>query len=155
MKNNQSRPGIKPSTGPHRVTLDNWLTCAPFEELLQMEIEHISEGKAVLSMPFLYDFSQGAGLLHGGALTGLADTAVAMACKSLLPPGTHFATLSLHSTFLAPVRQGRVTAHATVTREGDRSLRGEAVVVDEKKREVMRFSSLFKIARRQKSHQAQ
>lgn len=151
MKKNQSNSSMEHSTGPHHVKLDSWLSCAPFEELLHMEIEQINQGKAILSMPFLHHFSQGAGLLHGGALTGLADTAVAMACKSLLPPGTHFATLSLHSTFLAAVRQGRVTAHATVTREGERTLRGEAVVTDEKKREVMRFSSLFKIARRQKS----
>ncbi len=155
MKNNQSDSSVKPPTGPHHVKLDSWLSCAPFEELLHMEIEQISKGNAVLSMPFLYHFSQGAGLLHGGALTGLADTAVALACKSLLPPGTHFATLSLQSTFLAAVKQGRVTAHATVTREGERTLRGEAMVMDEKKREVMRFSSLFKIARRQKSQTEQ
>jgi acyl-coenzyme A thioesterase PaaI-like protein len=78
-----------------------------------------------------------------------------MACKSLLPQGTHFATLSLNSTFLAAVRQGRVTAYATVTRDGERTLRGEAVVKDERKHEIMRFTALFKIARNQKSQSGQ
>ncbi len=140
------------NTGPHDVKMDNWLSCAPFEALLQMKIESAADGQAVLSMPFLHQFSQGAGLLHGGALTSLADTAVAIACKSLLAPGTHFATLSLESTFLAPVQEGVVTAHAVVTKnKSDQlTLHGQATVKDQNNKEVMRFSSLFRIARRQK-----
>jgi len=42
--------------------------------------------------------------MHGGALTALADTAVAMAIKSLLLEGTRFATIKLVMEFLAPVR---------------------------------------------------
>ncbi len=140
------------NTGPHHVRMDNWLACAPFESLLQMKIESAVDGHAVLSMPFLHQFSQGAGLLHGGALTSLADTAVAIACKSLLAPGTHFATLSLESTFLAPVQEGIVTAHAVVTKSkrDQRTLHGQATVKDQNGKEVMRFTSLFRIARRQK-----
>ncbi|OEU53986.1 MAG: hypothetical protein BA862_11625 [Desulfobulbaceae bacterium S3730MH12] len=139
------------NTGPHHIRMDNWLSCAPFESLLQMEIKSAANGHAVLSMPFLHQFSQGAGLLHGGALTSLADTAVAIACKSMLAPGTHFATLSLESTFLAPVQEGIVTAHAVVTKsETDRrTLHGQATVKDQNGKEVMRFTSLFRIARSQ------
>lgn len=140
------------NTGPHNIRMEDWLSCAPFENLLHMKIESAADGHAVLSMPFLHQFSQGAGLLHGGALTSLADTAVAIACKSLLPTGTHFATLSLKSTFLAPVQKGIVTAHAVVTKSksDQRTLHGQATVKDQNNKEVMRFTSLFKIARRQK-----
>lgn len=140
------------NTGPHNIRMGNWLSCAPFESLLQMEIESATDGQAVLSMPFLHQFAQGAGLLHGGALTSLADTAVAIACKSLLAPGTHFATLSLESTFLAPVQEGIVTAHAVVSKSksDQRTLHGQATVKDQNGKEVMRFTSLFKVARRQK-----
>ena len=137
-------------TGPHFIEMDNWLSCAPFETLLELKIEKIEKGTAILSMPFLFQFSQGAGLLHGGALTSLADTAVALACKSLLPPNTHFATLSLESRFLAPVRKGIVTAHAKVEEGDERSLHGEAILIDQDGIEVMHFKSLFKIARKQK-----
>ena len=140
------------STGPHNIEMEDWLSCAPFETLLQITIENAADGRAVLSMPFLHQFSQGAGLLHGGALTSLADTAVAIACKSLLPTGTHFATLSLKSTFLAPVHEGIVTAHALVitSKNNQRTLHGQATVTDQNNREVMHFTSLFKIARKQK-----
>ncbi len=140
--------GQKNQLGPHRVDIKNWLSCAPFEQLLNMEIDDISAGRATLSMPFLAKYCQGLGLLHGGALTSLADTAVAFACKSLLAEGTFFATVSLTSTFLAPVRQGIVTAHAQVVFSGERSLDGKAMVVDSRGREVMSFTSLFRVSRR-------
>ena len=72
-------------TGPHTFDMEGWISCAPFERLLHMEIVEASDGRATLTMPFLIDFAQGAGLLHGGALVSLADTAVVMAIKSLAP----------------------------------------------------------------------
>jgi uncharacterized protein (TIGR00369 family) len=89
------------STGPHHFAMEGWISCAPFERLMHMKIVEASGGKATLTMPFLIDFAQGAGLLHGGALVSLADTAVVMAIKSALPPQTHFATISLKLGFSA------------------------------------------------------
>jgi acyl-CoA thioesterase len=76
---------MEPSTGPHRFHMEGWISCAPFERLLRMQIVEAKNGRATLTMPFLLDFAQGAGLMHGGALVSLADTAVVMAIKSLLP----------------------------------------------------------------------
>lgn len=137
--------------GPHAVTLAQWICCAPFEKLLGMTIHSAVDGKAVLSMPFLYDLANGAGLMHGGALISLADTAVAMAIKSIVEPGTHFATISLENRFLSPVREGVVTARASVTAGENRILKGEASVYDEEGIEIIRFSSVFKIARKTNS----
>jgi uncharacterized protein (TIGR00369 family) len=127
--------------------MDQWISCAPFERLLHIEILEAAEGHAVLTMPFLFDLAQGAGLLHGGALVSLADTAVVMAIKSILPPKTHFATVSMESRFLLPVKQGIVTARAEVGERDGRSIRGIATVYDEDQRAVLEFASLFKIAR--------
>lgn len=135
------------STGPHRFRMEGWISCAPFERLLHMEIVEVGEGKATLSMPFLVDFAQGAGLMHGGALVSLADTAVVMAIKSIIPPETHFATVSLKSEFLHPVKQGIITAKAQVLSQVGRSVIGEATVCDETERPVLKFSSACKIAR--------
>ncbi len=138
------------STGPHTVKLDQWIDCAPFERLLNMEIVEAAGGRAVLTMPFYEQYAQGAGLMHGGALVSLADTAVGMAIKSLLPPDTHFATTRLETVFLYPVTKGVVTAEASVTRREGRILEGSAVVKNEEGREVMRFNSEFKVARERK-----
>ncbi|MFP4428204.1 MAG: PaaI family thioesterase, partial [Desulfovermiculus sp.] len=120
---------------------------APFESLLHMQIHRAKNGSATLSMPFLPQFAQGAGLMHGGALVSLADTALAMAIKSLLPPGTHFGTVEAHTRFLAPVRQGTVTAKAEITHRQDRELNGHADVVDEQGRNVLYFEAKFKQAK--------
>ena len=55
--------------------------------------------------------------MHGGALVSLADTAVVMAIKSIIAPKTHFATISLETKFLYPVKQGVVTAKARVVNQ--------------------------------------
>lgn len=134
-------------TGPHHFQMDQWISCAPFERLLSMEIIEAAGGRAVLTMPFLLDFSQGAGIMHGGAILSLADTAVVMAIKSVLAPMTHFGTVSMESSFLRPVRQGIITARARVVGRHGRTFRGEATVVDEEGKEVLAFSSVFKVAR--------
>ncbi|RJP38280.1 MAG: PaaI family thioesterase [Desulfobacteraceae bacterium] len=137
----------QPETGPYRIVLPEWISCAPFERLLGMDIVEAKDGRAILSMPFRYEFAQGAGLMHGGVLVSLADTAVVMAIKSMVPENTHFATIRLESEFLHPVRQGIVTAKATAKRDGDRTIDGEATVVDDAGRAVLSFRSTFKIAR--------
>ena len=134
-------------TGPHRFTMESWISCAPFEQLLHMTIVEADGGKAILTMPFLWEFAQGGGLMHGGALTSLADTAVVMAIKSVVPPRTHFATVSLVSKFLRPVTQGIITAKAQVHRHGARTLNGEATLYDDSERPVMAFASTFRIAK--------
>ena len=111
-----------------------------------MEIVQAAEGKATLTMPFRIELAQGAGLLHGGALVSLADTAVAMAIKSVLAPQTHFATISLESRFLRPVFQGVVTAKAQVTGRAGRMLQGQATVFDQDGSPVLDFASTFKVA---------
>lgn len=135
------------STGPHHFQMPAWISCAPFERLLGMQIIEAAEGRAVLRMPFLIDYAQGAGLMHGGALVSLADTAVVMAIKSIIAPQSHFATIALEARFLLPVKKGMVTAKARVHSKEERLLQGQATVYDEQGRTVMTFNSTFKIAR--------
>jgi acyl-CoA thioesterase len=137
----------KSSTGPHQFEMDGWISCAPFERLLSMEIVEAANGWAMLKMPFLIEYAQGGGLMHGGALVSLADTAVVMAIKSLIPAQSHFATILCEAKFLVPVKQGIVTAKAKVVERQGRTLKGRATVYDEEKKAVMEFSSTFKIAR--------
>ena len=136
---------------PGRVQfeLPGWIACAPFESLCELVIVEACDGRAVLRMPFKVKFAQGGGVMHGGAITTLADTAVAMAIKSRVPPGTRFATVDLHTRFLAPVRKGWVEARAWVARWEGRDLEGRAEVVDEEGRPVALFHSRFRLARAQ------
>ena len=137
-------------TGPHKFEMESWISCAPFERLLNMKIVEAIGGRATLTMPFFVDFAQGGGLMHGGALVSLADTAVVMAIKSIIDPQTHFATISLETRFLYPVKQGIVTARARVTEQKERILHGEATVYNDAERSVLAFTSTFKMAKDKK-----
>jgi uncharacterized protein (TIGR00369 family) len=134
-------------TGPHRFKMDQWISCAPFEKLLHIDIVEAADGRAVLQMPFLVDFAQGAGLMHGGALVALADTAVVMAIKSIVPPQTHFATVAMETVYQRPVTEGIVTARSQVAAVKGRILDGRARVFDQHDRQVLGFRATFKIAR--------
>jgi acyl-CoA thioesterase len=128
--------------------LPAWIACAPFEEFLGMRIEEAAEGRAVLAMPFKVKLAQGKGLMHGGAVTALADTAVAMAIKSLLPEGTNFVTTELALKFHAPIHGGTVRAVAEATRKDERTLKGIAEVFDGNGVKAATFTSVFRVKRR-------
>jgi uncharacterized protein (TIGR00369 family) len=139
--------GRPPGTGPHHIQMDQWIGCAPFEKLLHIDIIEAVDGRAILRMPFLIDFAQGAGLMHGGALVGLADTAVVMAIKSIVRPQTHFATVTMATEYLRPVREGVVTARSQLTALKGRELQGQTRVYDDQERPVLDFRAHFRIAR--------
>ena len=63
-------------TGPHKVKLEKWISCAPFEKLLGINIIEARDGHAHLTMPFVFKLAQGKGMLHGGATVALADTSI-------------------------------------------------------------------------------
>ncbi len=134
-------------TGPHRFSMPAWISCAPFEQMLGMEIVKAEAGEAILRMPFIKSLAQGAGLMHGGAMVSLADTAVVMAIKSVVVPGTHFATLSMENRFLHPVKQGILEAKARVAERDGSTIKGSCDIFDEEDRKVMIFQSVFKIAK--------
>ncbi len=132
---------------PLPFQLPRWIALAPFEEFLGMRIEEAVAGRAVLTMPFKLKLAQGAGLMHGGAVTALADTAVAIAIKTLLPEGSHFATVEIGLKFHAPVRGGTIKAIATVVERDERTIKGEAEAFDEAGVRVASFQSVFKVKR--------
>ena len=134
---------------PLPFQLEQWVSLAPFEKTLGMTLQSFGDGQAVLTMPFTVKLAQGKGLLHGGAITSLADTAAAMAIKTLLPEDTHFATVQMTTRFLAPVTSGTVTARARALPDPDkdRIFRGKVEVVDDSGTVVAEFSSEFKLAK--------
>jgi len=137
---------MSPSTGPHEFRMEGWISCAPFERLLNVNIIEAAHGRAVLNMPFFIEYAQGGGLMHGGALVSLADTAVVMAIKSIITPLSHFATIALEAKYLSPVKKGIVTAEARVVHREGRILKGQATLYDDENRVVMEFTSTFRIA---------
>lgn len=78
------------------------------------------------------------GLVHGGVLAALLDTAMGCAVHSLLPAATGYVTAELNVRYLRPasVASGTLTCVGHVLRPGRRSMVVQARIVDDTGREV-------------------
>lgn len=131
--------------------MTEWIATAPFEEFLGITIHEAKNGKSILTMPFKAALCQGKGLMHGGAVVSLADTALAIAIKSLLPEGTDFVTIKMGLEFHAPVRWGLVRAEARVTDQEDRNIEGVTEIVTEEGVKAATFKATFRIRKQRSS----
>lgn len=132
---------------PVPFVLPGWVALAPFEEYLGMQIEQAGDGRAVLSMPFKVAHCQGMGLMHGGAIVSLADTALAIAIKTVLPEGSHFATIDLSLKFHGPMRWGVLMALAEITERSERDIRGEVALQTAEGERIATFHAVFRVKR--------
>jgi uncharacterized protein (TIGR00369 family) len=87
-------------------------------QLVGYELHSIGDGKAVMSLRVMDRHKQIHGVVHGGILASLADTAGAMAAYPMLPKGTRLATVEMTINYLEPVDRGPIIAEARVLRIG-------------------------------------
>ena len=106
----------------------------PFAKLLGIELDDVSRGTATLGINVRDELKQNHGVVHGGAIASLIDTATAFAIISLLAPGERVTTVDLTITYLRPLTEGRVTAVAKVLRAGRRLFVVSAEVFDKDKK---------------------
>jgi uncharacterized protein (TIGR00369 family) len=75
-------------------------------------------GKATTSFVASDAMLQGHGVVGGGAIANMLDSAMAVAALSALAPGQSCATISVTVNMLRPAKPGRLVAEAVVTRLG-------------------------------------
>ena len=75
-------------------------------------------GKVILRMHVNKSHLQVHGVVHGGVLAALADTAGGLATYMACPRGTRVATIEMKINYLEAVEGGSVTAEAIVVRIG-------------------------------------
>lgn len=107
------------------------LKTVPFAELLGLELMDASKGSATMKLAFRTELSQNYGLMHGGAMASLIDTATAFAIVSQLEQKEQFTTVDLTVNYLRPVTKGSAICRAGVVRAGRRILTISAEVHDE------------------------
>ena len=78
------------------------------------------------------------GVLHGGILMALADSAGAVCAFLNLPPGARTVTIESKTNFLGAVRKGHVVARARPLHEGRTTIVVETDVFDADGRRVAR-----------------
>lgn len=104
---------------PHADEIRARLEQIPFAKMMGIRLESAGSGTVTLTMDVRQDLKRNNGLVHGGAIVSLIDSATAFALISL-DPRQHAVTIDLTVNFLRPLTKGRARATAKVIRSGRR-----------------------------------
>lgn len=95
----------------------------PLCETLGISAEAFSSEAVVLSLDWRAEFCTSAGMLHGGALMALADSAGGAAASLNLPAdATGTSTIESKTNFFGSVKRGSVTATARPLHKGSTTI---------------------------------
>lgn len=115
---------------------------SPIGELTGLSLVSAVEGDVVFRCVADESFYNPVGIVHGGLVCTLLDSATASAVHSTLPPGRAFTTIDLNVSYLCAVRAGdELLAHGWVTKPGSRVCFAEADVRTPDGKLVARASS--------------
>jgi acyl-CoA thioesterase len=114
-----------------RERIERAIEAVPYAQLLGIELEKVVLGEAILTLAIRPELSQNHGVVHGGAIASLIDTATAFAILTLLEPDERVTTVDLTISYLRPGLEGRLRATARVLRQGRRLLTTSAEVTNE------------------------
>jgi len=92
----------------------------PYARLIGLELGAMKPGEASLHLAIRDELKQNQGVVHGGAVASLIDTAAAFAVVTRLESGERVTTTDLTIHYLRPITSGRLTATARIIRGGRR-----------------------------------
>lgn len=115
----------------------------PYAKLLGIKLAQIDPGTATLKMPVRRQLTQNHGVVHGGAMASLIDSATAFAIISLLEPHEKVTTVDLTVSYLRPVTKGSLHCAAKVVRSGRRLLVVSAEVFNDAQKLVATALSTY------------
>ena len=87
-------------------------------DTMRIRVVSMENGESELAMPFLEEYTQPYGMLHGGAVFTLADSACAAAVATVARRGKKFVTAAMSINYLEPVTGGDTVCRARVLRQG-------------------------------------
>jgi len=117
----------------------DWTNAMPFGALLGIEAVGAAADEVRLRLTWREDLCTAGGLMHGGALMALADSAGGVCAFLNLPDGAAgTATISSSTSFLRPVRDGYAEAISRPLSVGRNVIAVDTEVVDATGRPVAR-----------------
>ena len=117
----------------------------PFAALLGIQAGQSSEGFGSVTMEVRNDHLQESGVVQGGLITTLIDYAFYQAVKSRLKPDQRSVTIECKGDFIAPAKEGELTATARIVSGGRRILVVEGEVTDNQEVLIARGLSTYMV----------
>jgi uncharacterized protein (TIGR00369 family) len=91
-----------------------------YAKFLGLELCKIKSGEVSVCLDVRDELKQNQGVVHGGAVASLIDTASAFAILTKLAPDERITTTDLTIHYLRPITDGRLVATARIIRGGRR-----------------------------------
>jgi len=92
----------------------------PYTKFLGLELGEIGNGEVSIYLDVRPELKQNQGVVHGGAVASLIDTASAFAVLTQIETHERVTTTDLTIHYLRPITAGRMTARARTVRGGRR-----------------------------------
>ena len=115
-----------------RAVVDGHLPPPPIAELLRMRAVEVEDGRVTFTFSPDASMYNPLGMVHGGAVCTLLDTATACALHTTLPEGVSYTSVEIKVNYLKAVTvdSGTLTAVGSVVKAGSRIGFAEGKVTD-------------------------
>jgi uncharacterized protein (TIGR00369 family) len=140
------RSAASPRDGDPRAVLArlrHHVESSAFHAWAGLELVTVEVGEVEVALKLEPHHLNPGGILHGGLIATLADTAIGLAIRSALPEDRTHVTAQLDVHFLERADHGTVRATGRAVRVGGRMAYGEGDVRDEDGRLLARASGTF------------
>jgi uncharacterized protein (TIGR00369 family) len=111
--------------------LEELIAFMPFARQLGMVLDEASADRVVARLAWAPELCTAGGVMHGGALMALADTAGALVAFLGLPDGATTATMTSATQLLRPVTAGTVRAEAVPLHRGRAAVTAQTSLFDD------------------------
>ena len=122
--------------------LDALIAIMPFARRLGMTLEEAGPDRVVARLGWAPELCTGAGIMHGGVLMSLADSAGALVAYLGLPEGKSTATITSTTQMFRPVTSGSVQGVAVPLHRGRTTVTVETSLHDETGRLVAQTTQI-------------
>ena len=116
---------------------------SPFHRWAGLELVSVGDGTAELVMDLRPHHFNPQGIVHGGIITAVADSAIGLALRARLPAGLTHRTAQLNVHFLAKGEGNRLVGRGRAVHLGQRMGYGESEVLDGEGRLLARATGTF------------
>lgn len=114
----------EPSAALPRAAHPGWV------EAIGLDIQQVTEHLVVAQWDIDARHLQPHGIVHGGVYASVVETCCSLGALSAAPPGKLVVGVENHTSFLRPIRQGRLTARAIPLHAGRRAQLWECNISD-------------------------
>ncbi len=125
--------------------LKNLVKKSPYPRHMAMELEHIEFDNADISIELAAFHLQPFGIVHGGVLATLIDTATFWSAFLRLPEDAGLVNVDLKLNYLQPAVKGKLIAKGTCMRQGSTIGYAEASVFDEAEKLIAHGTSTLMV----------